>query len=260
MTGTTTKKRTRRRAARATGRLLVDADILVYAVCSDLTEESRDEDDVWTYRMPERAAVEEAAARVESLLAETRCSSAALCVGSKSNWRKRIDRSYKSNRVGKRKPLGYFAVIERLRETHDVHQLEWLEADDVLGIMHTADPRERTVIASNDKDMLTLPGEIYNPATGETTVVGPLEANLNHLAQTLTGDPTDGYPGCPGIGEVRARRALEGARSVREAWRVVVDLFAKAGLTEERALLQARLARILRTGEYVDGEVLLWTP
>ena len=42
----------------------------------------------------------------------------------------------------------------------------------------------------------------------------------------------------------------------------MVAAYEKAGMTEEEALVQARVARILRNAEYTrkTGEVILWTP
>ena len=46
------------------------------------------------------------------------------------------------------------------------------------------------------------------------------------------------------------------------SWQSVVELFESKGFTEEDALLQARVARILRYEDYdfEKKEVILWTP
>ena len=64
--------------------------------------------------------------------------------------------------------------------------------------------------------------------------------------------------GCPKIGGVTANKLLD----VDCSWDTVVNTFAKQGLGEAVAIEQARLARILRNGEYDTdtGEVKLWTP
>ena len=76
--------------------------------------------------------------------------------------------------------------------------------------------------------------------------------------QTLTGDSTDGYPGCPTIGQKRA----EGLLGQRPAWSVVEQAFIKQGLTKADALLQARMARILRWSDWdaTKNEPKLWEP
>jgi DNA polymerase-1 len=72
------------------------------------------------------------------------------------------------------------------------------------------------------------------------------------MYQTLVGDTSDGYPGCPGIGPVKAEKVL----GMPPNWQDVVGAYRAAKLTEADALVQARVARILRYGE-TPGT---WTP
>jgi DNA polymerase-1 len=80
--------------------------------------------------------------------------------------------------------------------------------------------------------------------------VSRLQADLAFYAQTLTGDQSDNYPGCPKVGEVGARRLLEGLQTEQEMWAAVLSAFRKAGLDDRYALAQARCARILRPEDY----------
>ena len=93
------------------------------------------------------------------------------------------------------------------------------------------------------------------------------------MTQTLTGDATDGYKGCPSVGAVGAKKILDDALALAKSndhekfnnwymWIAVVKAFEKAGLGEEEALVQARVARILRTPEYdhKKRKVKLWSP
>ena len=93
------------------------------------------------------------------------------------------------------------------------------------------------------------------------------------MMQTLTGDTTDGYTGCPGIGPKTAEKILQAALAegtteanpaqLREIyWQHVVKAYAKAGLSEEEALTQARVARICRNSDYdfKTKQVILWSP
>ena len=68
------------------------------------------------------------------------------------------------------------------------------------------------------------------------------------------GDRADNYAGCPGVGDVTARKLLEKDCS----WDTVVSAFEKVGLSEEDALVQARVARILRNTDYKGTQVILW--
>ena len=129
-----------------------------------------------------------------------------------------------------------------------------LEADDVLGILGTSNPD--TIIWSEDKDLLTIPARHW--LNGEVVTITEAEANYNFFFQTLVGDNTDNYSGCPTVGPKTANKLLSfGCR-----WDTVVDAFKAKGLSEEVALENARLARILRDGEYNTdtGEVILWQP
>ena len=84
------------------------------------------------------------------------------------------------------------------------------------------------------------------------------EADYNHLYQTLIGDTADNYKGCPGIGSVGAHKILDESPT----WEAVVAAFEKKGLDEEEALLQARVARILRAEDYDFKKKVpkMWTP
>ena len=72
------------------------------------------------------------------------------------------------------------------------------------------------------------------------------------------GDATDGYSGCPGIGPKTAEKVLEQGCD----WATVVGCFKAKGLSEEAALIQARVARICHAKDYdfEKKEVILWNP
>ena len=112
------------------------------------------------------------------------------------------------------------------------------------------------VIWSSDKDLLTIPA--YHLIDGKVVEVNKEEADYNFLYQTLVGDSVDNYKGCPSVGAKTADKLLldKGA-----TWNTVVEAYASKGLGEEVAIENARLARILRDGEYnfKTKEVKLWT-
>ncbi len=118
-----------------------------------------------------------------------------------------------------------------------------LEADDAMGIFATK--FEGNIIVSPDKDMRQIPGKLYN--LEDTTTITPEEGAKWHLIQTLAGDQTDGYSGVPGIGVKRATTLFE---KEGYSWSTVVKAFEDKGLTEEDALCNARLARILTDEDY----------
>lgn len=175
--------------------------------------------------------------------------------GPGENFRKGVASSYKGNRQNTRKPLCYPEVKEALEVRFPCLSVPTLEADDLMGIWQTRDDSD-TIIVSEDKDMKTIPGKLYRQ--GVLQEFTQEEADYNFLHQTLTGDMTDGYSGCPGIGPAGATKAL----SKEASWATVVGVYEKAGLTEEDALIQARLARILRASEWdsKSKSIILWSP
>lgn len=81
------------------------------------------------------------------------------------------------------------------------------------------------------------------------------------MYQTLVGDVTDGYTGCPKYGAVRAAKLLDSI-STEYWWKAIVDAFKSQNLTEEDALIQARMAYILHKDDYdmETHKIKLWTP
>ena len=63
----------------------------------------------------------------------------------------------------------------------------------------------------------------------------------------------------PGIGPKKANNLLEGQKPA-DYWGIIVQAYKAVGLTEEDALVQARVARILRCEDYEKGGVKLWNP
>jgi DNA polymerase-1 len=167
------------------------------------------------------------------------------------NFRKKIDPAYKGHR-NRKKPCGYRRVINELARHYEVIKLNTLEADDALGIYATEN--KGNIICSPDKDMLQIPGQVFNMK--ETVTVTPEEGKRWHYIQTMAGDATDGYSGIPGIGVKRAAALLD-QHGLK--WSTVVDAFKEKDLGEDVALMNARLAKILTNEEYDNGP-LLWTP
>jgi DNA polymerase-1 len=75
----------------------------------------------------------------------------------------------------------------------------------------------------------------------------------------MAGDNTDGYAGVPGIGVKRAIALFE---EKGYSWKTVVEAFKEKGLSEDIALTNARLAKILTNEDYDDEkmEPILWNP
>ena len=180
-----------------------------------------------------------------------------MCFSDVENFRKHIMPTYKANRIGKRKPLGYSKVVEWVKDNFTCYQKDALEADDCVGILATLNPHN-SIIVSGDKDFKSIPGHFYNFLSDTYYEISEEEADYNHLFQTLVGDTADNYKGCPGVGAVGAKRILD----ANPTWEALVAQFIKKNLTEEDALLQARVARILRKSDYdfKARKPKLWSP
>lgn len=152
----------------------------------------------------------------------------------------------------------------------------------------------KRIVVGRDKDFKSIPGWHHSwkqdlDAAGRmvTRNVTRWEADRFHLVQSLAGDRVDGFPGCPGVGMERAAQIIDRptrlvpnpgvktrgvnkgdavtrwmAEPTTDLWACIVSQYRKAGLGEAEALTTARLARILRHGEYnrETEEVTLWTP
>ncbi len=196
---------------------------------------------------------------VERMLRETRTDKAILCFTGCDNFRYAVLPTYKANRRGAPRPVLLDVLIEHARQVWECRSEDSLEADDVMGIMATRSPRSH-VIASTDKDLKQVPGVHYNWRTDCMERVTTPDADYWFYFQVLTGDSTDGYSGCPGVGPRRAKAVLEGAGE--DPWASVVAAFESKGLSEEDALAQARVARILRCDDYdlKRRRPILWCP
>jgi DNA polymerase-1 len=267
--------------------LLLDADIIAYQAAA-VNETNIDwGDGVTSHDADLDAAKDTAAFTIQGIKERLEADAVIVCLSDDfDNFRKRIEPTYKANRKSERPSLLY-QLKDWLAACYDTARRPGLEADDVMGIMATEPHDGRRIIVSADKDMLTIPGFLYRPHLPDARVqhVTEAEADRYHLFQTLTGDATDGYPGCPGVGPVVAARALNTLTGVesyehtfasgprkgtsetrwrpalkRTKWEVVLSLFEKAGLGAPHAVKQARLARILRHTDWDGTAPILWKP
>lgn len=255
--------------------LLIDADVVAYqaaAVCETATDWG---DGYWTWHADENEAKAKVLEAIDRTMAELGGTAIKLCLtDSEGNFRFGVLPSYKGNRKGTKKPLVLRAIKQWLIDEHDAYFRPGLEGDDCMGILATANViKGEKVIVSIDKDMKTIPGLFVHRLEDGIMEISETEADYWHLYQTLTGDTTDGYAGCPGVGPKKAEAILNssnlpashpsGDRSLEACrWWAVVEAFNKAGLTEADALQQARVARILRASDYdfKKKEPILWTP
>lgn len=238
--------------------VLIDADILCYQIASSL-EEVFEFNGRYVLHADLNDGIREMGNAIDYILEAVDADEAVLALSHPYNFRKDVLPTYKENRTGKHKPMILGGLRDYIMDKLDGYMWHGLEGDDILGIMATEPCEdEERVIYSADKDLKTIPGYYWDPDDGLIGYTSEAEADYNWLFQTLTGDPTDNYKGCPGIGPVKAERILQ----ANPTFAGVVLAYEKAGLTGKDALQQARCARILRWGEYdfEQEKVNLWLP
>ena len=236
-------------------KILCDADFIVYKACAAAESEVDFGNDVILVTSNFRDAYNATKRELTKLENKLGTFSTIILFFSDSvNFRKKILPAYKGHR-NRKKPCGYKRVINALREEYKVIMKPTLEADDTMGIYATKYPGN--IIASPDKDMRQIPGKLYN--FDETFTIEPEAGARWHLIQSISGDQTDGYGGVPGIGVKRAEALF---KEKGYSWKTVVSAFKDKGLTEEDALVNARLARILTADDYdfERKEPKLWSP
>lgn len=240
--------------------LALDTDILLYKSATSAEREIDWGSDIWSLFTNLADAKEAFQQQIDRITTTLGVHDYVCCLSDHgNNFRKVVEPTYKSNRKGTRKPVGYVALCDWVEHEYRTFRKPTLEADDCLGIIATKPSNiGKCIIVSDDKDLLTVPGKVYRPSNDAQVTITEQEADKNFLMQVCTGDVTDGYKGIPGIGPKKAE-ALLGSRP---HWGAVEQAFIKAGLSRDDALTQARLARILRWEDWNDekGEPILWHP
>jgi DNA polymerase-1 len=236
-------------------KLLIDADYIVYKSCAaaetevdfgnDVILVTSNFSDAYNATQRELTKIKNKFGSFSDLI---------LFFSDSQNFRKEILPEYKGHR-NRKKPCGYKRVIEDLKKEYRVIIKPTLEADDSMGVYATK--YTGNMIVSPDKDMKQIPGKLYN--FDEVFTVSKEEGAKWHLIQSCAGDQTDGYSGVPGIGVKRAESLFN---EHGYSWKTVIKAFTDKGLTEEDALVNARLARILTVDDYDFDKFQpkLWSP
>mgnify|MGYP003626935556 FL=1 len=189
------------------------------------------------------------------------------------NFRRTIWKEYKAQRdklvieEGLQDRLKYAKELMFEDEFHCKY-VPTLEADDLMGI---ASSSNTAVAVTLDKDLLSCPGWHYRPqysykgkggvkVTKEAELLFQPEwkADLMFHMQWIMGDMTDNYPGIYRMGPKKSERLLVNTHP--KNWNLAcLAAYEKAGYDEEYAVSMARVARILRTGEWTqDGGIVLY--
>lgn len=265
---------------------LIDADLVIYMACAG----ERRVVDWGDGEIEEWVDPDEAYRHAKMLAEQWRQKAGArelvFCLSSEYNFRKWLYPVYKSNRKTD-PPTTLKEVRARIETNEKTLEIPGLEADDVMGIYGTKDPKTY-VIVSRDKDMQTVPARFLNPDKGRRPVkIAPSMADRHFMRQTMQGDSVDGFSGIPNIGPAKAQAIITNpTRLVRKErtisrgknkgqqkvwyeegdlcglWQAMVDRAEAAGMTEDDLITQARMARILRHQDYDadNGHIRLWHP
>lgn len=182
------------------------------------------------------------------------------------NFRRELFPTYKQNRKDSEKPKLMDTVVQALGDNFVVLSEARLEADDLMGIYATDKTLFKgydKIVCTIDKDLMQVPCQVFNPNQDNTVKISEEQAERYFFQQVLQGDRVDGYSGIPGVGPAKAQRILTAALEEGVSlWDAVCQAYISNGLTIENALENARMARILRAGDYnfKTGEVKLWNP
>ncbi|WP_412057736.1 hypothetical protein [Bartonella sp. DGB2] len=266
--------------------MLIDGDLFAYQIACVHQE---------TYNFGESTAVavelDEARRHFDTLIDEF-CQTLGvkdvlIALSDYENFRKNLNPSYKANRDPKARPLLLAPLIQHIEQNYAHSRLPRLEADDVMGLLSTQ-PNSPYIVVTQDKDLTGVACCYWNPKKDKAPrEISKEEADAFFYSQILSGDSSDGYKGCPTIGAIKAAQIVENPflwacetsliqsgknkGKVKQTWtkvpcdniwRAIVAHYEHQGLKEEDALLNARMARILRHGEYNFNtkEPILWKP
>lgn len=272
--------------------LLIDGDLYAYQTAAAEERSYEWDPGQWTVTANAAQGGDNLDAALEQFAEHLGATRIIVTISDKVNWRKEVMPSYKSNRANVRRPLILPALLDHLQTNYETIIKPRLEADDVMGILatnKTVVPGKKIIVTA-DKDLRGVPGLHWNPAKEgdrQEVVVSAAQADAFFYQQILSGDPTDGYSGCPGIGSTRAARIVADpvmlapvdrevtrgknkgemrrswqAEPTNDLWAAIVSHYEKEGQSEADALLTAQVARILRTEDYdfANEKEILWQP
>jgi 5'-3' exonuclease len=210
-------------------------------------------------------------------------------------WRVDLIPSYKAHRVEQEGPAGEPDVeevpdelspqVDMIMSMLDAFGIATggapgFEADDVLGTLATRERRDPVVVVSGDRDLLQLVGDEHVPVRvfyigrglAKATMFGPAEVAEQYSVPIdragpayaelalLRGDPSDGLPGVPGIGEKTAATLLAQYGSLDRIVAAARDSSSKMAGAHRKKLLAASdylavAERVVRVAE--DAPVTL---
>jgi 5'-3' exonuclease len=214
---------------------------------------------------------------VATLITRQRPSRLVVCldVDWRPQWRVDLVPSYKAHRVEQARPAGETDVeevpddltpqVDMIMAMLDAFGIATAgapgyEADDVLGTLAARERRDPVLVVSGDRDLLQLVGDdpvavrVFYMGRGlaKATTFGPAEVAAQydvplHRAGAayaelalLRGDPSDGLPGVPGVGEKTAAALLAQFGSLEAIVAAAADSSSKMAGAQRKKLLAAK--------------------
>jgi DNA polymerase I len=235
---------------------LIDSDSLIYKFAALNQEVTEWDENTTTFTTDLAKAKRGLKANIDDIMEATDTSDYLCVLSPKRTFRYDILPSYKGNRKPPKHPLELIKPLRKfMTETMKTHTPTYVEADDYCVWKMYEEP-SKWVLCHIDKDLNQATGVHYNYRNLNTYKVTQEEADYVFYMQILQGDTSDGYKGCPGIGPKKAEKILQtlDLTNEQEVWDAIIETYEAKDLTEDDALVQARVARMLRPSEY-DGDV-----
>lgn len=197
--------------------LLLDADHVMYIVCPNKKLYNQDgspkldsEGNHVTENKTKEECISMADNYIKNVIKATKADYYIGALTVKKCFRYDINPDYKANRKNLEKPPHFDAVKEHLITKWKFEWFEGLEADDIiLSARNHYRGDYRTIIATTDKDLLTLEGVHYDPKKLQWVTSTKQGEEKFFWSSMMVGDKADGIIGIPGIGPVKAVVYLE---------------------------------------------------
>lgn len=183
---------------------LIDGDLVAYR-CAASCEPTKAK----AFLEAKEVAIFRAEDLIRRILHETEADQYRMFIGGAENFRYQIYPDYKGNRPDT-KPTWLQDVREYLVVEHKAVISDGIESDDSMGIEQCCSEFMTTVICTNDKDLKMIPGNHYNPITGESLFVSPLDGLKYFYQQLIQGDQSDNIPGYDGKMRPKIPKFLQG--------------------------------------------------
>lgn len=201
---------------------------------------------------------------LNTIIADTECDDYRVYLTGSNNFREEVATilPYKGNRSSSDRPYYYDLIKSALVKNYSAKTIDGMEADDALSItqwhhFHN-ETKWETIIASQDKDLLMVPGLHYNSRTRIMKDIDKYEARFFFFKQLLTGDRTDNIPGLYRIGPVTAEKILSSQRegTYHELMDQIISTYADYEYGIDRIIEVGRLLWMLQEpGQLWDIEI-----